>query len=195
MMTVATLGFALAVPANAQFLRNGRPARPEVTLPEEPVRSVIRRSCTQCHGIDEYGYYAMDHNGWNALIERMKTTPSGLVPGAVITDEDKEILLEWLVAEFGPDSQMFERNYIPRTLTDADLLSDAAAAERLDTSCSSCHAVDEALSVRLPESEWRRRVTREIGRGAALLIDEADPLIEWLTRTHGAPEAEVAEAQ
>ena len=46
------------VPAAAQFTSNSRMARPDVTLPLGPARGVILNSCTACHGIDEYGYYA-----------------------------------------------------------------------------------------------------------------------------------------
>ena len=97
-----------ATPVTAQF-NNKRPDRPEITLPEGPVRSVILTACTACHGIDEYAYYAMGRDGWLALIEKMKITPSGVVRGAVISDEDREILLNWLVSEFGPGSTPFPR--------------------------------------------------------------------------------------
>jgi len=176
----------IAAPAAAQLFNNGRPERPRVTLPAGPARSIILSSCTACHGIDEYGYYAMDRNGWLALIERMKTTPSGIVEGAVISDADREILLEWLVTEFGPDATPFPRAYLPRQLTEADFLSDAEADARLSESCSACHTVDRVHASRMDESQWRRRITDEIGRGARLLIDDADPLIEWLARTQGA---------
>ena len=105
-----------ATPVTAQF-NNKRPDRPEVTLPEEPVRSVILTACTACHGIDEYAYYAMDRDGWLALIERMKITPSGVAEGTVISDEDRETLLNWLVSEFGPSSTPFPRGQLPGGLT------------------------------------------------------------------------------
>ena len=104
------------VPAAAQFTSNTRPARPDVTLPVGPARDVILRSCTACHGIDEYGYYALDHAGWDEIIERMKTTSSGVVQGAVIADADKVILLDWLVKQFGPESTPFPREYLPGAL-------------------------------------------------------------------------------
>lgn len=184
-LTSAACSVVIAAPVFAQLFENGRPERPSVTLPDGPVRGVILKSCTACHGIDEYGYYAMDREGWHALVERMKATKSGLVDGAVISDEDREILLDWLAAEFGPDAEMFERQYIPRELTEADLLSDEQAAAQLSTSCSACHSTNRVTQAAMDEANWRKRVTREIGRGAQLLIDDADPLIEWLTRNHG----------
>jgi cytochrome c5 len=171
------------VPASAQLPRNGRPARPKVTLPDGPVRQVILKSCTACHGIDEYGYYAMDRESWHALIERMKTAKSGVVEGAVISDADRELLLDWLVAEFGPDATPFEREYVVRTLTDADRLSDADARALLTRSCEYCHAsLDTIVGTPLDEAAWRRTLVGKIATGTPILIDEVDPLIEWLTR-------------
>ena len=172
-----------AAPAAAQ--RNVRPARPDVTLPDGPVRNVILSSCTACHGIDEYAYYAMGRADWRALIDRMRMTPSGVVEGAVISEEDAEVLLDWLVSEFGPDSSPFPREYVPRPLTDSELLSDAEGDTLLAASCESCHTRDRINEARLDENQWRAILVSEIGRGAPILIDDAEPLIEWLARTRG----------
>jgi hypothetical protein len=178
---------AVVSPAFGQLRANRRPPRPDVTLPEGPVRQIILSGCTACHGIDEYGYYAMDRDAWRALIERMKVTPSGVVPGAVISDADREILLDWLVAEFGPDATPFPREYVVREVTDADRLSDAEAMARLDEACRACHSpLDSILGAELGESEWRETLTGKIATGVPLLVDEVDPLIEWLTRTRDA---------
>lgn len=170
----------LAVPALAQFQNNRRPPRPEVTLPDGPVRQVILRSCTQCHGIDEYGYYAMDRAHWAALVDRMKTARSGVVAGAEITDEDRELLLDWLVAEFGPDSTPMPRQYVVRELAADERLDATAARATLEAACTECHGLERVERARLAENEWRARVTQEIGRGAALLIEDAEPLVQWL---------------
>ena len=184
LMVVLVLATAAhLMPASAQFTRNTRPQRPTVTLPDGPVRQVILKSCTACHGIDEYGYYAMDRDAWQALIERMKVTKSGVVEGAAISDADREILLDWLVAEFGPDATPFERQYVVPKLTDADLLSDAEARALLTRACASCHTSVETIVGRpLDEAEWRRTLVGKIATGTPILLVEVDPLIEWLTR-------------
>jgi mono/diheme cytochrome c family protein len=170
--------------AEAQSAASRRPARPEVKLPEGPVRQIILSSCSACHGIDEYGYYAMDREAWNALIERMKLTPSGLVPGAVIDDTDKEVLLDWLVANFGPEATPFRRQYVVRPVTDETRLDDGEAMRLLDEACASCHSpLGPIISAGLDETAWRERLTAKIATGVPLLIDEVDPLIDWLRRT------------
>jgi cytochrome c5 len=144
---------------------------------------VILSSCSACHGIDEYGYYAMDRASWDALIERMKVTKSGLVEGAVISDADKEILLDWLVANFGPEATPFERRYVVRPVTDETRLDDAEATSLLNRACLGCHSpLEPILGAGLDESAWRERLTAKIATGVPLLIDEVDPLIDWLER-------------
>jgi cytochrome c2 len=182
-IVLAFVTAACLIPASAQLPRNGRPPRPTVTLPDGPVRQVILRSCTACHGIDEYGYYAMGRDAWDALIERMKATKSGVVEGTTISDADQEILLDWLVAEFGPDATPFERQYVLPKLADADLLSDADASALLTRACVSCHtSVETIVGVQLEEAEWRRTLVGKIATGTPILLGDVDPLIEWLTR-------------
>jgi len=179
---VIVVVFAGVWPAHAQFEANRRPPRPEVTLPDGPVREIIRSSCSACHGIDEYGYYSMDRDAWSALIDRMETATSGLLEGTEIDDADREILLDWLVAEFGPDSEPFERQYVVREVTDATRLSDDRAMERFSEACESCHSpLDRILSTELDEDQWRSTLTGKIATGTPILVDEVDPLIDWLT--------------
>lgn len=180
---IALAAACAAPPADAQLRANRRPPRPTVTLPEGPVRHVILESCSACHGIDEYGYYAMDRAHWNSLIERMKTAKSGVVEGTVISDADKALLLDWLVAEFGPDSTPMPREYVVRELEPTERLGASQANLELESACTSCHTLERVYAADLDAAEWRERVTREIGRGAALLIADAEPLVQWLSET------------
>src|SRR5438128_627788 len=107
---MAIVATVLVIPAAAQN-RRGR-NRPLVELPRGAVRQVILNDCTACHGIDDYAYYAMDRDGWQKLIDSMKEK------GAVISDDDRSILLDWLVSKFGPDSKPF-----PRTRAEGPILN------------------------------------------------------------------------
>jgi mono/diheme cytochrome c family protein len=176
---VVTAG-ALSEPALAQLENNRRPPRPDVTLPDGPARRVVLASCTQCHGIDEYGYYAMDREHWAAVIERMKTAKSGVVEGTTISDEDREILLDWLAAEFGPDSEPLRRQYVIRPLEPSERLDDETALAKLETGCTECHSLDSVRDARLDAEQIRERMTLEISRGAGVLIADAEPLVQWL---------------
>jgi len=182
-LAIALLGsaFAAALPVAAQFEANRRPPRPNVTLPDGPARQVILRRCSACHGIDEYGYYAMDRAHWSAVIERMKTATSGVVVGTAITDDEADALLDWLETEFGPDTEPFERIYVIPELGPDERLTDAAARALLADGCTECHSLDTVYGAELDADAWRARVTREIGRGAGVLIAAAEPLVQWLS--------------
>src|SRR6202011_2466317 len=88
---------AVSTPLAAQ---GRRPTRPQVVRPDGPVWQVIRKNCTTCHGIDDYAFFALDRAGWQALIENKHKTD-----GIVLSDGDRNTLLDWLVAKFRPDSK------------------------------------------------------------------------------------------
>jgi len=62
-----------------------------VQTPKGPVRQVIFKSCTSCHGIDDYAYNALDRSGWNALIESKHRDLN-----VRLADQDRDLLLAWL---------------------------------------------------------------------------------------------------
>src|SRR5262245_30079927 len=100
---------SMAAPVAAQ---NRGPARPKVERPDGPVWQVIRKNCTQCHGIDDYAFFALDKNGWQSLLETKHKSP--LAEGMpVLSDKDRDTLLDWLVSKFGPTSKPFPRTYVP----------------------------------------------------------------------------------
>ena len=167
----------LVMPAAAQN-RRGR-NRPLVDLPRGAVRQVILNDCTACHGIDDYAYYAMDRAGWQKLIESMKQK------GAVVSDEDQSILLDWLVTKFGPDSKPF-----PRARAEGPLLNfgggDAAAKRLLDSVCRTCHTLERIEVAKNTEERWRDIVTDMKTKGAQLDAADVAPLATYLAKTYGA---------
>ena len=175
---VAALVVGVAAPAAAQ--QNRRAARPEVRLPGGPVRQVILRSCTACHGIDDYAYHALDRGGWRQLVGTMEEM------GAVISDDDRPVLLDWLVAEFGPDSAPFPRDYVVVPVDDGIFADSAAAAGYLTATCAVCHSLDRIETARFDERRWRVTVTDMRARGAAVADENVGALVDYLARTRGA---------
>jgi hypothetical protein len=64
------------------------------------VWEVIRKNCTACHGIDDYAFFALDRAGWQKLLESKHK--SG---GADLSEADRNLLLDWLVSKFGPETK------------------------------------------------------------------------------------------
>src|SRR5215470_20291832 len=100
-LTAIIVATAFVMPAAAQNRR--AQGRPVVDLPRGPVRQVILDSCSACHGIDDYAYYAMDRAGWQKIVDRMKAK------GTMIADDNQAILIEWRSTRFGPDTKPFPR--------------------------------------------------------------------------------------
>jgi mono/diheme cytochrome c family protein len=170
------IAVAAVTPVTAQFLE--KPTRPQVETPKGPVRQVIFKNCTSCHGIDDYAYNALDRAGWNALIE---TKHKGLsVP---VSDADRSLLLDWVVAKFGPTSKPFPRAYVPPTIT--TFFSDPEAQALITRSCTSCHGVDRVNDARYSPDRWRVIAVDMRERGALLTDEELERLVEWLGRVKG----------
>jgi len=55
--------------------------------------TILEESCTQCHSLDRVYNADYDADGWRDNIDRMVSK------GAVISDEDAEILIEFLLAQ------------------------------------------------------------------------------------------------
>jgi len=172
----AVMAVVSVTPLAAQFLE--KPTRPQVAPPQGPVRQVIFKNCTSCHGIDDYAYNALDRAGWNALIEAKHKDLK--VP---ISAKDRDLLLDWVVGKFGPDSKPFPRAYIPPTIT--TFFTDPEAQALLESACTVCHALDRVNNTRYSPDRWRVRVLDMREKGARLTDEELERLVEWLGRTKG----------
>jgi cytochrome c2 len=172
----AVMAAVLAAPVSAQI--GGRPTRPQVQPPQGAVRQVIFKSCTSCHGIDDYAFYALDRAGWSTLIDDKHT-----VHTVSIGEADRGTLLDWLVTKFGPDTKAFPRAYVAREVT--TFFSDSEAEELLGRSCTACHELDRVNAARFSPDRWRVVTVDMRERGAKLTDEELERLVEWLGRVKG----------
>jgi len=164
------------VPAVAQV--GGRAARPKVQRPDGPVWDVIRKNCTECHGIDDYAFYALDKAGWQKLIAEKHKGGEAKLPEA-----DLNLITEWMATKFGPDSKPFPRTYVPPEIK--TFFSDPEAYRLMNRACTKCHGIDRAQNSRKAEEAWRVTLVDMRERGAQLSDEELERLVEWLTRVWG----------
>ena len=177
LVTAVVLWMAvLATGLDAQI--GGRAARPQVVPPQGSARKVIFKSCTSCHGIDDYAYYALDRAGWDTLI-----TTKHREQKVSIADADRAVLLDWLVERFGPTTKPFPRTYVAQEIT--TFFSDAEGEAMLKRACSGCHGVDKVNAARFTAERWRVVTVDMRERGAKVADDELERLVEWLGRTRG----------
>ena len=164
-----------AVPLAAQ---NRRPTRPQVSRPDGETWNVIRKNCTRCHGIDDYAFFALDAKGWNSMLESKHKTG-----GYSLNEADKKLLIDYLVAKFGPETKPFPRTYVPPEIT--TFFSDPEAKRLLNRACTKCHGLDRIESSRNAEERWRVIAVDMRERGALLADEELEQLVEWLGRVWG----------
>ena len=164
----------LSYPAGAQR----KPARPQIVRPDGPEWEVIRTNCISCHGIDDYAFFALDKDGWNKLID---TKHRGL--GVTLQEQDRTLLVDWLVSKFGPGTKPFPRTYVPQEIT--DFFSDPEANRLIDRACTKCHARDRIDRTRNTGERWRAITLDMRERGADIGDKEVEQLVEWLARVRG----------
>ena len=177
----AALALASAVSVSAQI--GGRATRPQVVPPQGPVRQVIFKYCTNCHGIDDYAYNALDRAKWDALLTTKHRDLEVPLPA-----ELRVLLLDWLQARFGPETKPFPRAYVAREVT--TFFTDTEAEALVKRACTSCHAVDRVNNARNSPERWRVVTLDMRERGAKIEDDEIERLVEWLGRTKGTNDSE-----
>jgi hypothetical protein len=171
---VALLAVVFALPGSAQR----KPARPQVTRPDGPVWNVIRGNCTRCHGIDDYAFFALDRSGWDKLINTRHPAAKLSMSGV-----DRNLLLDYLVANFGPATKPFPRTYVPQEIS--EFFSDPEAYRLLNRTCTTCHGIDHVDKVRNNDERWRAITLDMRERGAQISDLEVEQLVEWLGRVRG----------
>jgi cytochrome c2 len=172
----AALALAGAASVSAQI--GGRATRPQVVPPQGAVRQVIFKYCTNCHGIDDYAYNALDRAKWDALITAKHDGLDVPLPA-----ESRALLLDWLQVRFGPDTKPFPRAYVAREVT--TFFTDAEGEALVKRACTSCHAIDRVNNARNSPERWRVVTLDMRERGAKIEDDEIERLAEWLGRTKG----------
>lgn len=179
LLCVVVLAVSMSTPVAAQ---NRGAARPKVDRPDGPVWEVIRKNCTRCHGIDDYAFYNLDKAGWQSLIETKHKSP--FAEGTpVLSEENRNLLLDWLVGKFGPSTKPFPRSYVPPEIT--EFFTDPEATFVLNRACTSCHNLDRVMGSRNSPDQWRVIAVEMRERGAKLADEELERLVEWLGRVKG----------
>jgi len=174
-VTVGVYVCLVVPPVAAQF---ARPTRPQVIPPRGPVRQVIFKHCTSCHGIDDYAYNALDRVAWDRYLTAKHNGLDVPIPA-----QERAMLLDWLAERFGPTTKPFPRGYVPPEIT--TYLSDADAEALIVRACSGCHGVDRVNEARHGAEGWRVVLIDMRERGADIEDAELERLVEWLGRVKG----------
>lgn len=171
----------LALAASATVLAQARVTRPQVALPDGPLRSVILKNCVSCHGIDDYAFHALSREKWQELLQERHAN----FPVNKLASTDEKMLLDYLAENFGSEYTPFPRKYIPPELD--SFYGDAEGRAVLDTVCTECHELDRVFETRGTLERWRVLLLEMRARGAHLPNDpDMERMAEWLSRVQKA---------
>lgn len=177
-MAITVLSCA-ALPAMAQL--NARITRPQVALPDGPLRNVILHNCVSCHGIDEYAFFALSRERWQALLQEKHAN----APVKSLARADERLLLDYLEKNFGTEYSPFPRQYIPPAIN--TFYGDVEGRQVLDDVCTECHELDRVYETRGSLDRWRVLLLEMRARGAHMPDDsDMERMAEWLSRVQSA---------
>jgi mono/diheme cytochrome c family protein len=185
--------FVVAVSASTASAQLRSPDRPRVLMPVGPAGVVLRGNCVACHGIDEYGFYSLDREGWDRMLDELHE--GDLSVG--LAGRERITLLDYLADNFGEDDVALPRDY---QYQESELFSDADGRVFMEANCAGCHAhgITVAFDRQDTEEGWTSILKRErdrlsvatpddfARRGASRFSDEIlEKAAQWLGKIRG----------
>ncbi len=145
---------------------NARAARQD--LPEGKGVEIARDKCIGCHEADLIVSQRLSKQGWTREVEKM------IRWGAVASDSEKEILVDYFTANFKPRSA-------------AGAAADGAGRGKqiFEEKCLLCHEADLTAQQRLSRQGWTREVDKMVRWGAIVTDAEKEPLVDYLYANFG----------
>jgi len=160
------LSLALTAAVCGLMNANTRAARQD--LPEGKGVELARERCVNCHEADLIVSQRLSRQGWTREVEKM------IRWGAVASEAEKEILIDYFAA-----------NFKPRSAASAPAAGDDRGKQIFEEKCLLCHEADLTEQQRLSRQGWTREVEKMIRWGAAVSDAEKEPLVDFLFGNFG----------
>jgi hypothetical protein len=165
------LSLALTVAVCGLISANTRAARQD--LPEGKGAELARDKCLNCHEADLIVSQRLSRQGWTREVEKM------IRWGAVVSDAEKEVLIDYFAAHFKP------RSAASAPAAGAPSAGDDRGKKIFEEKCLLCHEADLTEQQRLSRQGWTREVEKMIRWGAVVSDAEKEPLIDYLFSNFG----------
>ena len=152
---------------------------------EAAAANLVNASCTTCHDLTgiERGLYPADE--WRETVNRM------LGHGLNISNEEIETIVTYLGS--APAAQ--DDEVAVAQDDEAPAFDEAAAANLVNASCTTCHDLTGIERGLYPADEWRETVNRMLGHGLNISNEEIETIVTYLGSAPAAQDDEVAVAQ
>jgi cytochrome c1 len=160
------LSFVLTIAVCCMMSANTRAARQD--LPEGKGVDLARDKCVGCHEADLIVAQRLSRQGWTREVEKM------IRWGAVVSDAEKAILIDYFAARFKPSSGPVSA-----------AAGDETGRKIFEEKCLLCHEADLTEQQRLSRQGWTREVEKMIRWGAVVSDTEKGPLVDYLSRSFG----------
>ena len=153
-------------------------------LPEGAGVAVVRDKCVTCHEADLIVQQRLSRTGWTREVEKMMRW------GTVLSDGEKETIVNYLAAQFGPRPLRAATTPQAAAAGPADAgKAEAGKAEAgkaiFEAKCLLCHEADLTEQQRLSRAGWTREVEKMVRWGATVTDAEKEPLVDYLTQRYG----------
>jgi cytochrome c5 len=153
-------------------------------LPEGAGVAVVRDKCVTCHEADLIVQQRLSRTGWTREVEKMMRW------GSVVTDAEKETIVNYLTAQFGPRPLRGATTPSAAAAGSPDAgKAEAGKAEAgkaiFEAKCLLCHEADLTEQQRLSRAGWTREVEKMVRWGATVTDAEKEPLVDYLTNRYG----------
>jgi mono/diheme cytochrome c family protein len=165
-LSLIKLSFALTIAVFGLMNADGRAARQD--LPEGKGAELARERCVICHEADLIVSQRLSRQGWTREVDKM------IRWGAVASDSEKEILIDYFAAHFKP-----------RSAASAPSAGADQGKQIFEEKCLLCHESDLTRQQRLSRQGWTREVDKMVRWGAIVTDAEKEPLVDYLVRNFG----------
>src|SRR5689334_12548250 len=130
-------------------------------LPDGKGVELARDKCIACHEADLIVSQRLSKQGWTREVEKMMRW------GVKATDAEKEILIDYFSAHFGP-----------RNASAHVAVTNVERGKQIfDDKCLVCHEADLTAAQRLTKQGWTREVEKMMRWGASVSDAEKAPLV------------------
>lgn len=136
-------------------------------LPPGKGVELANAKCVTCHEADLIMAQRLTKQGWTREVEKMVRW------GAVVSDAEKEVLVEY-----------FSANFALRKATTVAANADRGK-QTFENKCLTCHEVDLIEQQRLGKPGWTREVEKMVRWGASVTDAEKEPLVDYLVKHYG----------
>jgi mono/diheme cytochrome c family protein len=160
------VSLALTVAVFGLMNANTRAARQD--LPEGKGVELARERCIGCHEADLIVSQRLSRQGWTREVEKM------IRWGAVASDSEKEILIDYFASHFKP-----------RSSASAPAAGADPGKQIFEEKCLICHEADLTQQQRLSRQGWTREVEKMVRWGAVVTDAENEPLVDYLFKNFG----------